>query len=114
MVGNGNVAQARHFAEERTLPFPLYTDPSLTTYEAAGMKRGMTLMGITTLKVAARAAKAGFSQGATEGDPWQQGGAHVILPDGRVVFSQISDVAGDHFDPEAALAALSRAWPTPR
>lgn len=61
--------------------------------------------------MAARAAKSGLSQGRTEGDPWQQGGAYVILPDGRVVFSQISEVAGDHFDPEAALAALSRATP---
>lgn len=101
--------QAAYFHEERKLPFPLYTDPSLSTYEAAGMKRGATLFGLKSMKTSAQAVKHGHFQTATQGDPFQQGGAYVILPDGRQVFEQISSVAGDHFDPEDALAALERA-----
>ena len=113
VVGNGNVTQAARFAAERKLPFALYTDPSLTTYEAAGLKRGATLFGAASLRSARDAMKNGHFQSATEGDPWQQGGAFVILPDGRVPFSRISEVAGDHFAPELALAALTRATRPP-
>ena len=108
VVGNGNVTQAARFAAERKLPFALYTDPSLSTYAAAGLKRGVTLMGAATLRTAREAMRNGHHQSATEGDPWQQGGAFLILPDGRVPFSRISEVAGDHFDPEDALAVLNR------
>lgn len=106
VVGNGNVRQARHFKEERGITFELYTDPSLATYEAAGMRRGATLMGLDTLRGAAKAMRQGIFQGATEGDPWQQGGAHLVRAGGEVVWSYISKVAGDHFDPEEPLRRL--------
>lgn len=82
------------------------TDPSLATYTAAGMKRGATLVGLKTLRTGAEAARHGHFQSATAGDPWQQGGAHLILPGGKVPWSFISSVAGDHFNPADAVAAL--------
>jgi len=110
VVGNGNVAQARAFSEERSLPFPLYTDPTLATYAAAGMKRGVsTVVSLQTLRMGRVAAAHGHRQGATQGDPWQQGGAHLILPDGKLVYSQISEVAGDHFSPDDAIRAFESA-----
>lgn len=111
VVGSGNVAQARAFAEERKLPFPLTTDPSLTTYTAAGMRRGATLVGRKTLRTAAEATRHGHFQSSTAGDPWQQGGAHLILPGGKVAWSSVSEVAGDHFTPADAIAALNAARP---
>ncbi|MCB1054639.1 MAG: AhpC/TSA family protein, partial [Acidobacteria bacterium] len=88
VVGNGSPAQAARFQEERELPFELLTDPDLTAYAAAGLRRdkGSTFR-LGVLKNAARALAGGNLQGSVQGDPWQQGGAFVFAPGDRVLFS---------------------------
>lgn len=82
----------------------------MRAYRAAGMRRGVgATFNLRAVTNAVRAMKAGEHQGRTQGDPWQLGGAFVVLPGGRVVYEQRSDAAGDHADPEAMLAALAGA-----
>ena len=104
VIGSGNVAQATAFAEERALPFTLLTDPSLRTYQAAGMRRGV-LTSVTpgVFARAIRTAARGYSQGRTQGTADQQGGAFLVLPGGACPWHQISAAAGDHFDPADVL-----------
>ena len=106
-IGNGKPAQARAFAEERDLDFPLFTDPGLRAYRAAGLRRDVSStfnLGLVTNGV--RAMRSGFRQGTVQGDPWQQGGAFVFAPGDRVLFEQRSDSAGDHVDPRQLIDAL--------
>jgi NAD(P)-dependent dehydrogenase (short-subunit alcohol dehydrogenase family) len=49
-----------------------------------------------------------------QGDPWQLGGTFVIQPGGRLTFAHRSEVAGDHAQPKAVLAALDADAPTQR
>ena len=108
MVGNGTPEEAKAFRAERAPSVPLYVDPRLRAYRAAGLRRN--LGGIVSLKVLAAAKRAhaeGHSQGRTAGEPWQLGGVFVIRPDGAVPFAQRSDSAGDHADPAAVLASLA-------
>lgn len=82
----------------------------MRAYRAAGLRRGVVAtLNLRTVTNALRAMKQGEHQGRTQGDPWQLGGAFVILPGGRLVYEQRSDAAGDHADPEAMLAALASA-----
>ena len=39
IVGNGTVEQARAFRDERHLRMPLYVDPRMKAYRAAGLRR---------------------------------------------------------------------------
>jgi hypothetical protein len=106
-VGCGRPDQAAQFREERGIEFPLYVDPELVAYRTAGLRRG--LASSLSPKVFAhglRALRKGHLQGATQGDPWQQGGAFVITPDDRVHFSHVSEEAGDHPEPAELLEAL--------
>lgn len=107
VIGSGSVEQAALFQRERELDVPLYVDPSLASYRAAGLRRdaGATLHP-RILKNVARTLGGGFRQGRTRGDAWQQGGAFVIAPGGEVAFAQVSQVAGDHADPAEILRAL--------
>jgi len=107
VIGSGSVAQAKAFAEERSLPFALLTDPSLRTYQAAGMKRGM-LTAVTpgVFMRALRTAARGHRQGATQGTVDQQGGAFLVLPGGECRWMQVSEGAGEHFDPAEPLRAF--------
>jgi hypothetical protein len=107
VVGSGSPEQAGVFAKEQELSFDLYVDPSLEAYRAAGLRRdaGATLHP-RIFKNALRTFGSGFRQGRTQGDPWQQGGAFVIAPGGRLLFSQVSQVAGDHADPDGLIRAL--------
>jgi len=107
VVGNGSVEQAREFRAEQALGFPLYTDPSLTSYRRAGFRRGFA----STLSPRAAlhglsALGQGFIQGRTKGDPVQQGGALVIARGGRLLFHYVSREAGDHPAHRQLLAAL--------
>ena len=106
-VGNGKPEQAKAFAEDRELDFPLYTDPGLRAYRAAGLRRDViSTFNLGMVKRGMRALKSGNRQGSVQGDPWQQGGAFVFAPGDRVLFEQRSDTAGDHVDPQELVAAL--------
>ncbi len=106
-IGNGSVEQAREFAEEKKLSFPLYTDPGLHAYTAAGfLKDPLALVKPSVWKNAMRAMRAGYKQTATKGDVFQLGGVVVVAPGGKLLFRQVSTSAGDHAEPADILAAL--------
>lgn len=106
VVGNGSVADAAEFASELGLTFPLYTDPRLGTYRAAGLKRSLgSIFNFGVVKNAWRARRGGHRQGRVRGDAWQQGGAFLIAPGNEIVFEQRSETGGDHADPRDLLAA---------
>ena len=109
-MGSGTPDEARAFRDERHLRFPVLVDQRMRAYRAAGMRRGVAAtLSLRSVTRALRAVKGGDHQGRTQGDPWQLGGAFVILPGGRVDYEQRSDVAADHADPEAMFAALDSA-----
>jgi hypothetical protein len=88
---------------------PLYVDPELRAYAAAGLKRGLrSSLSPGVILRGVRAFREGKRQGATMGDPWQQGGVFIIRPGNRVDFSYISEEAGDHPSVEAIISALDK------
>ena len=106
-VGNGNLEQARRFFEEKGMRFPLYTDPGLKAYGAAGFVKDMlALVKPSVWRNAMRAHGSGYRQGALQGDAMQLGGVLVIAPGGRLLFRQASTSAGDHAEPQDILRAL--------
>lgn len=109
VVGNGTPAQAKDFAAEYELPFPLYVDPKLEAYRAAGLRRGvLDTLNAGTFTHALRALRTGARQGLTKGDPWQLGGAFVVAPGGRIAFRHVSRDAGDHADAAKIRKALEK------
>lgn len=109
VVGNGTPAQAKAFASSHEVPFPLYVDPKLAAYQAAGLRRGvLDTLSPGSFGHALRALRTGARQGLTQGDPWQLGGAFVIAPGGRVAFRHVSRNAGDHADAARIRKALAK------
>lgn len=110
LVGNGSRHFAHAFKEELKIACPLFVDTKLEAYRALDLRRGLasTLASIGSWKNVARAMKAGFRQGSTQGDAWQLGGTLVVLPRGQVVFRHTSQAAGDHPSPTDMLKALPR------
>ena len=109
-IGSGQPFQAKAFAEEREIPFPLLVDPELTAYRAAQLKRPrLALLKPAVYKSGLRALRNGFRQGRTEGDAFQTGGAFVLGPADAVHYAQISKHPGDHADPAELLEELRRA-----
>ena len=107
VIGNGSPSFIAGFRDETGWRGPLYVDPSLALYAAAGMKRGV--MSTFNLRSAARSVgtlRRGFRQGKMQGDPWQQGGVLVVARDGRVIWSHASGGPGDNAQADAILAAL--------
>jgi hypothetical protein len=115
LIGNGSAAQAQYF-RTRVLKLPevpaageplLYTDPSLATFKAAGLKHGaLRTFSPAGLGPTVRAWREGFRQRSTMGQPWQQGGALVLAKGGQILWSYASDDPGDHAPVAKALAAL--------
>jgi len=107
IVGNGRPEHAVDFRDSERVENPLFVDPELRAYAAAGLKRGVvSSLNPLVFGNAIRALRAGKRQTAVQGDPWQQGGVFVIRPDDRVDFAYVSEAAGDHPDPADILAAL--------
>jgi hypothetical protein len=107
VIGSGKPHFVAGFRELTGYKGPLYVDPELKSYEAAGLERGMW-RNFTPLSFghAVRALARGNMQGRTQGDPSQQGGAMVIAPGGKLLFAHVSKVAGDNASPEVLLGAL--------
>lgn len=113
VIGNGWPAMAKSWAEHVGFPpsVAVVTDPSRKAYDVAGMKRGigLTLLNPRSMLRWMRARRKGFRQGRTAGDAWQQGGALVVRPGGKVTFRHVSLGPGDHVPPQQLVAALARA-----
>jgi NAD(P)-dependent dehydrogenase (short-subunit alcohol dehydrogenase family) len=110
IVGNGSTTFARAFREDLGLEpdVVLLVDPELRSYRAAGMRRGYSeLLSPRLATNALRAFRAGFRQGAVEGDPFQLGGVLVVRPGGAVTFRHVSREAGDHAPLDRVIAALA-------
>ena len=96
---------AEDFAVQFGIRTPLFTDPDKRSYRAMGLQRSFGL-GLKSIARGRRAGRAGFRQGATAGDPWQQGGAALFARDGALLWSSVDDGAGPELDVEAIQEAI--------
>lgn len=110
VIGNGSPTFIDGFRETTGWDGPLYTDPSLEAYKAAGLKRGvLTVLNPRSALAALGALREGFRQGRTQGDAWQQGGVVIVAPDGDVLWTQVSEHAGDNAGADEIIRALRSA-----
>lgn len=110
VIGNGAPMFIAGFRETTGYEGPIYTDPSLAVFAAAGLVRSMRAT--LSLRAAVRSVGAlgrGARQGRTQGDAWQQGGVVVIKPGGDVVWTHASSGPGDNASADEILRALAAA-----
>jgi len=106
IIGNGPHNYIQAFRKDTQYKGPLYTDPSLETYDILGFKKGLTsLVGLTPLKAGIRALGTGFLQKGIQGSPTQQGGVLVAGPGNFAHYMYRSKKAGDHPPIEEILQA---------
>ncbi|MCA9597521.1 MAG: AhpC/TSA family protein [Myxococcales bacterium] len=109
IVGNGRPEHAQGFAERTNMHGKVFTDPSRATYRALGMRGGVVnSLRFELFSNALRAYRNGHRQQRVQGDPWQQGGAIVVRPDGTLEYAYISRTAGDHPTVREILTVLDR------
>lgn len=116
-IGNGSVEHLRWFLDTEKPGFPAYTDPSLKVYGLAGLHRGLAATfspsaGLRALGALSR----GHRQAGVKGDPLQQGGVLLILPDpegGSLAWRHVSRHSGDHPDASVIVDAVRRAVAKP-
>ncbi len=99
-IGNGMPQFISSFKSELGLEgAPVFTDPSLGAFYAAGFLRGFVrAAGPKSMMNVRRLVKEGHTQTSYQkgmGDIWQLGGILVIKKDGRVAYHYISEAAGD-------------------
>ncbi len=105
ILGNGTPQQTQWFAEDYRVATPVFTDPALRSHAIVGAVR-QRIFGPRTLLRAIGAMRKGFRQTAVKGSALQLGGVFVITGDGRMPYRYLSRFAGDHPNPEGAVAAL--------
>ena len=109
VIGNGAPHFIAGFREITGYRGPLYTDPSLATFEAAALQRGvLKSLNLRSVAPTMKAFKAGFKQGKVEGDTWQQGGVLVMRRSGEVAWQHTSQRPGDNATAAQILGALVR------
>lgn len=114
-IGSGNALMAADFRQELGLDVPVLVDPRRETYRFLGFKRQLSMLFDPRVYLhALRAAKAGFKQRKTAGDPWQQGGVLVVRRGGEVAWSYASATAGDHPPVDEVMAHARAVSPGPR
>jgi hypothetical protein len=109
VVGNGSPSFIAGFRDETGWTGPLYTDPTLDTYRAAELVRGVTrTLDPRALAPTLRAFLRGGRQGRTLGDQWQQGGVVVVAPGGNILWHHASGRPGDNASGLDIVRALER------
>lgn len=98
VIGSGAPRFAKAFRDEFGLDgVRLLCDESLASYKRAGFRRGaVSTFSPRAMLNYARAVAAGFRQGKTQGDAFQQGGVMVVDASGAVRYRYASRVGGDH------------------
>ena len=90
----------------------MLADEERASYKAAGAKMatmGELLGPSVVAKGLLTTARTGRMQTRTIGHPAQLGGAMVIAPDGRVVWSHMAQDASDNAEPEEIIEAVKGA-----
>lgn len=97
VIGNGPEHFITPFRKVTGYRGPLFTDPSLETYNILDFKKGLTsVIGLNPLKAGIRALSSGYLQKGIQGPPLQQGGVLVVGPGNIVHYVYRSQKAGDH------------------
>jgi peroxiredoxin len=112
LIGQLTPRHAAHFRRRQGIELPILADEERASYAAAGAKIatvGELLGPRMVAKGLATTFRTGKTQGRTIGHPAQLGGAMVIAPDGRVVWSHMAEDAGDNASPDEILSAVSSA-----
>ena len=108
LVGSGNAQFAKAFREDFELECPIFIDPDLAAYRAAGLRRNAAgIANPRMLSNALRAYRSGARQPGVQGDPWQLGGVFVFDREGETRFAERAKAAGDPVSIEAIEAALA-------
>ncbi|MEP6872144.1 MAG: AhpC/TSA family protein [Anaerolineaceae bacterium] len=107
ILGNGTPEQAQWFVEDYRVVTPVFTDPALRSHTIVGAGK-QRIFSPRTLVRAIGAMRKGFRQNGVKGAALQLGGVFVISADGGMPYQYLSRFAGDHPDPEGAVAALER------
>jgi hypothetical protein len=112
LIGQATPRQAAHFRRKLEIELPVLADERRESYKAAGAKIA-TMNELLGPKVVAKGlattARLGVTQGRTIGHPAQLGGAMVILPDGTIPWSHMSQDASDNASPDEILTAVKDA-----
>lgn len=112
VVGSGAPEHLPEFRKVTGYGGLLLTDPSLQSFQAAGLASGWRrTLGLRTFIHGIRAFAGGFRQGVRRGSAVQQGGTFVVGPGPRVRFEWRDRFAGDHPGMDAVLAALDDGGP---
>jgi hypothetical protein len=112
LIGQATPRQAAHFRRRQGLRVPVLADETRESYKAAGAKKANAkeLVGPALIARGALATvRTRQLQTRTVGDTAQLGGALVVIPDGSVVWSHMSEDASDNAQPDEILAALQTA-----
>jgi hypothetical protein len=114
LIGQKTPRHAAEFRRRYGLDLPILADQHRETYKAAGAKMGSIGELLGPSSVAAGISKAFRSrgkirQGRIIGNAAQLGGALVIAPGGRIVWSHKSENAADSASPEELLQAAREA-----
>lgn len=103
-IGNGSPELITRFKAELGLnEAPIYTDPTLKTFDACGLKRSLAyLLDPRGVKKFIGLHLAGYRQGPDQTGPHtQMGGVVVIKSSGEVAYHFIADYLGDEDKNEA-------------
>jgi peroxiredoxin len=114
LIGQATPRQAAHFRRRLEIDLPVLADEERASYRAAGAKvatAGELLGPKSVASGLRRTLESGGKarQGRIIGHAAQLGGAMVIVPDGRIAWSHMSEDASDNASPEDILAAARRA-----
>jgi peroxiredoxin len=103
-IGSGSPYVIKAFKEDMGVQeAEIYTDPSLETVDACGMKRGvLNLVNFKTVSSMRALRSKGYRQGSFKdsGTHRQMGGVVVFKKPGLVTYHYISEYLGDIDDPE--------------
>lgn len=112
LIGQATPRQAAHFRRRQGLHVAVLADEKRASYKAAGAKKA-NAKELVGPRLIARGALATVRtrqlQTRTVGDAAQLGGALVVIPDGTVTWSHMSEDASDNAQPDEILAALQAA-----
>ena len=112
VVGQGRPEQAQHFMKTQGVDLDMLVDTRREAYRVAGAKVATfnELLGPRVVaKGVRRAAASRVHQGRTVGHAAQLGGVLLVMPDGSIPYSHLSEDASDNPPNDEVLAAIRKA-----